>query len=161
MGARGLTDPLSLSEGEGRGEGGHISTHVLGAARVAGAGAAIEGPGDRAADGAERLAAFLGAELVHRIAFGGEHHAVDVARRLGGYFSVLHVGEYARRIALQRVTVAGAARHVFPELVSRMQLDHLLGGQLLPLTVVAEDEGAGGSAGLATVEPPRRGGEAL
>jgi hypothetical protein len=42
-----------------------------------------------------------------------------------------------------------------------MELDHLLGRQLFPPAVAAEDEGARGATGLAAVKPPRGGREAL
>src|SRR6185436_3723395 len=115
---------------------------LAGVALIAPVDAAIEGPCDRAAPAAERLPALLGAELVHRVALGGEHDAIGLARGHERDLAILHVGEHLPRVALERVTVAGATCDVLPELVARMEHDHLLGGQLFPPAVAAEDEGA-------------------
>src|SRR5262245_31189065 len=54
-------------------------------------GTAVEEPVDGAAGPPERLAAFLGGELVHRAAVAGQHHAVRLARGGAGHLAVPHV----------------------------------------------------------------------
>src|SRR5206468_4117849 len=64
-------------------------------------------------------------------------------------------------IAVERVTVPGPAGHVLPDLVPRLQHDHLLRREVLARPVLAENERSPGAAGCAAVEPPGRRRETL
>src|SRR5262245_62138720 len=82
------------------------------ASRLAALGAPVEQCCDRASLAAPRQAPVLRRHLVDGVTARAENNAVGVASGLVGDLAILHVGEHAAGVAVERVAVAGAARDV-------------------------------------------------
>src|SRR6266404_6995116 len=108
-----------------------------------------------------RVPAVLRPHFVHRGAIRRQRDAVGRDRHRRRDLAVQHVGEDRRGVAIQRIAIAGATGDVLPELVARVQHDHLLGRQRLARAVRSHDVRVGAGAGRAALETPGRGPEAL
>src|SRR5262249_24813163 len=107
------------------------------------------------------LARLLGLHLAHGGTVRRQHDAERCDRQRRRYLPVQHVGEHSRGVAIQRVAVAGAARDVLPELVTRVKDDHLLGQELLAGAVRSHDVRVCAGARRPAFETPGRRAEAL
>src|SRR5437867_369986 len=128
---------------------------------VAVVGPPVEGPRERSAVTALRLATLLRRDLVDRGSLRRQHDAIGPTRDRRGDLAVQHVRQHRHGIAVERVAIPGAAGDVLPELIARVEHDHLLGRQRFARAVLAQHERARPGAWRAAFEAPRRRREAL